>query len=66
MRRKESTRDWIDAFVSRDDGASWDLGYTRSVRRPDGKIVIVYYFAAHKDKERTIETTIWDPGSKSP
>jgi hypothetical protein len=36
------------------------------VQRPDGKIVTVYYFAAHKDKERTIETTIWDPGRKSP
>jgi hypothetical protein len=49
---------WGGEIVLRDDGASWDLGYTRSVQRPDGKIVTVYYFAAHKDKERTIETTI--------
>jgi hypothetical protein len=31
--------------------------------RPDGKIVVVYYWLPEKDKERTFEATIWDPGS---
>jgi hypothetical protein len=34
------------------------------VVRPDGKIVTVYYFNDHKDQERYIAATIWDPGLK--
>ena len=45
----------------RQDGTSTDLGYTRSVERPDGKIVTVYYFNPRLNRERTIEATIWDP-----
>ena len=46
----------------RSDGGWWDLGYPRSVQRPDGKIVTVYYFNDHKDQVRYIAATIWDPG----
>ena len=45
-------------------GRLWDLGYPRTVQRPDGKIVTVYYFNDHKDTERYIAATIWDPGVK--
>ena len=38
------------------------LGYPRTVERPDGKILTVYYFNDHKDQERYIAATIWDPG----
>lgn len=55
-------RTWSEEIVLRDDGAAWDLGYTRSVQRPDGKIVTVYYFAERPDTERVIMATIWDPG----
>jgi len=45
----------------RKDGGTWDLGYTRTVQRPDGKLVTVYYFNDSKDSERYIAATIWDP-----
>jgi len=55
---------WSPDFVLRSGAASWDVGYTRSTQRADGKIVTVYYWAAEQQKERTIEATLWDPGSK--
>ena len=55
-------RTWGNEFALRTGGAAWDVGYTRTVQRPVGKIVTVYYWAAELKKERTIEATIWDPG----
>jgi len=55
---------WSSEIVLRDDSATWEVGYTRSVQRPDGKIVTVYYFAEHADTERVILATIWDPGMR--
>jgi hypothetical protein len=54
---------WSDAIVLRDDGASRDLGYVRSVARPDGKVVAVYYFHDHSRRERYLAATIWDAGT---
>jgi hypothetical protein len=54
---------WGEEIVLRSDGGSWDLGYTRSVQRPDGKMVTVYYFNDAPDHERQIDATIWDPKS---
>jgi hypothetical protein len=51
-------------MMLRDGGATWDLGYTRNIERPDGRIVTVYYWAPVLDRERIIEATIWEPGSK--
>jgi hypothetical protein len=56
-------RTWGTERILRDDGGCWDLGYPRSVQRPDGKIVTIYYFNDRKDGERYIAATIWDPGS---
>jgi hypothetical protein len=53
---------WSDEMILRDDGGNWDLGYVRSVQRPDGKIVSVYYYNDDPDEERYIAATIWDPG----
>ncbi len=55
-------RTWGDEFVLRDDGGAWDIGYTRTVQRPDGKIVTLYYFPEEQYSERIIAATIWDPG----
>jgi len=55
---------WSDEIVLRNDGALWDLGYVRSVQRPDGNIVTVYYFPELASTERIIAATIWDPGTK--
>lgn len=52
---------WSEAIVLRADGGNWDLGYPRSVQRPDGKVVTVYYFNDSADKERYIAATIWKP-----
>jgi len=56
-------RTWSDEIVLRDDGACWDLGYPRTVQRPDGKIVTVVYFNDASAKERYIAATIWDPAA---
>lgn len=53
---------WSDEIVLRDDGSSRDMGYTRAVQRPDGRVVVVYYFSdAETGPERYIGATIWDP-----
>jgi photosystem II stability/assembly factor-like uncharacterized protein len=57
---------WSDEINLRSDGGAWDLGYTRTRQRPDGKMVTVYYFNDAKDKERYIGATIWDPGLIQP
>lgn len=53
---------WGDEIVLREDGGNWDLGYTRTVQRPDGKMVTAYYYNLDADSERLIGATIWDPG----
>lgn len=57
-------KSWTDDIVLRDDGGSWDLGYPRTVQRPDGKVVTAYYFNDSHQKERYIAATIWNPGEK--
>lgn len=52
---------WSEEIILRDDAGCWDLGYPRTVQRDDGKIVTIYYYNDHKDEERYIAATIWDP-----
>ncbi len=52
---------WSEEIVLRDDGAGRDIGYVRSVQRPDGKVVTMYYFQDKKKPERYIAATIWQP-----
>jgi hypothetical protein len=59
-------RTWSEPVILRDDGASKDLGYTRTVQRPDGKLVTVYYYNDTQAPERYIAATIWHPGEKIP
>jgi len=59
-------RTWSDPIALREDGAGRDIGYPRSIERPDGKIVTIYYFWDRKTgPERYIAATIWDPGKAS-
>ncbi len=53
-------RTWDDEVVLRKDAGTWDLGYPRTVERPDGKLVTVYYYNVG-DAERFIGATIWQP-----
>src|SRR5271165_276969 len=52
---------WGDEIILRNDGGAWDLGYTRTLQRSDGKMLTVYYFNDHEDTERYIGATIWSP-----
>jgi len=55
---------WGPEVVLRGGAGAWDIGYTRTVQRADGKLVTAYYWATEPMKERTIQATIWDPGEK--
>jgi hypothetical protein len=52
---------WGKVIPLRDDGGGPDLGYTRTIQRPDGALVTTYYFNEHMEKERYIAATIWEP-----
>jgi len=54
-------RSWSPEIVLRDDGAGGDMGYPRSVQRPDGRAVTIYYFTDAHRPERYIAVTIWEP-----
>jgi hypothetical protein len=54
-------RTWGEEITLRDDGRNWDLGYARTVARPDGKLVTIYYFTTAEKTEQHIAATIWQP-----
>ena len=54
---------WSKEIILRDDAATWDIGYCRSVVRADGKVVTIYYYSTDERPEQHIEATIWDPRS---
>ena len=62
----DNGRTWSDEIPLRlGDGANRDVGYPRMVQRPDGKLVVVYYWnhALRDDANpyRYIAATIFDP-----
>lgn len=54
-------RTWAPEIILRADGGGRDLGYPRTVQRPDGKIVTIYYFHDQPLGDRYIAATIWSP-----
>jgi hypothetical protein len=57
---------WSDEIILRGcDGATFDVGYPRMVQRPDGKLVIIYYWNNANQEGakpfRYIASTIVDP-----
>jgi hypothetical protein len=52
---------WGGEIILRADGGNNDLGYPRSVERPDGTIVSTYYYNTDPRKERFIGVTLWRP-----
>jgi hypothetical protein len=53
---------WGAPIPLRVDGGGRDLGYPRSVQRPDGKVVTVYYFWDRRSgPERYLGASIWVP-----
>ncbi|MCH2211535.1 MAG: glycoside hydrolase [Fuerstiella sp.] len=57
-------RTWQRSFVLNTVGGGRDMGYTRSVQRPDGKVVTLYYHYTSQSVYRRISNTIWDPGTR--
>jgi hypothetical protein len=57
----DSGENWGPEITLRDHAPEKDVGYTRTVQRPDGKIVTVYFFHNTLLGERFIEAAIWDP-----
>jgi hypothetical protein len=51
---------WSKQVLLRDDARKFDIGYTRSIVRTDGKIVTVYYYTTDEKKEMHIAATIWN------
>ncbi|MHC4617332.1 MAG: exo-alpha-sialidase [Planctomycetota bacterium] len=56
----DNGRTWGQEIHLRDDGRTWDLGYTRTFQRTDGRLVTVYYYATAEKPEQHIVATIWD------
>lgn len=63
---EDKGKSWSDEIILRCcDGATFDVGYPRMVQRPDGKLVLIYYWnnANQKGEEpyRYIASTIFNP-----
>ena len=54
-------KSWDEEIIIRDDAGNHDIGYPRAIERPDGKVVLVYYYNDTADSERYIAATIWKP-----
>lgn len=60
---EDEGRTWGTEVILRDDGLTGDLGYPRSLVRPDGRLLTVYYFNGPRDEDRSIEGTFWTPSA---
>jgi len=58
---EDKGKSWGEEIHLRDKAREYDMGYTRTVQRADGKLVTVYYFTTMERKEQFIEACIWDP-----
>ena len=56
---EDNGKSWGDEIHLRDDGRNWDMGYTRTIQRADGKLVTLYYWTTAKNPEQHIAATIW-------
>jgi BNR repeat-like domain len=54
---------WSRAITLRDDAGGRDIGYVRSIVRPDGKVVAIYYYHDQTKPTRYLAATIWDPAT---
>jgi hypothetical protein len=53
---------WSHPLSLRDNGGGRDIGYVRSIVRPDGNVVAVYYYHDQQKSERYLAATTWNPG----
>lgn len=52
---------WSERVVLRTGGGGPDVGYTRTIQRPDGVIVTVYYYVDGSSPFPRIEAVLWSP-----
>lgn len=63
----DAARSWGAELILRDDAGSWDLGYPRTVKLGDGKVMSAYYFNSGNDDiqcnggARHIAATVFTP-----
>jgi len=57
----DNGKTWGTEIILRSDARTWDIGYTRSVVRPDGNIVTIYYYTTDLNPPQHIAATIWNP-----
>jgi hypothetical protein len=57
----DNGRHWGPEIVLRSGGGCRDIGYPRAAERPDGKVVVLYYFTDAPQADRYVAATIWDP-----
>jgi hypothetical protein len=63
---EDDGKTWGPQIVLRSDGRDRDIGYVRSIVRPDGKVVTTYYISdLRTGPERYLGATIWDPNKFS-
>jgi hypothetical protein len=53
---------WSHPFALRADGGGRDIGYFRSIVRPDGNVVAAYFYHDSQNSERYLAATTWNPG----
>lgn len=58
---KDDGLTWGSEIILRDDGFDGDLGYPRSIVRPNGRVLTVYYYNGPAESDRAIEGTLWSP-----
>lgn len=51
---------WSPPITLRDHAGCHDIGYPRTVQRPDGSIVTAYYWNDAPNSERYLAATIWE------
>jgi len=57
----DNGKTWGEETALRTDGGTWDLGYPRMVVRPDGRVVVIYYYNTKEIRAQHIGVTIFDP-----
>jgi hypothetical protein len=58
---------WGPEILLRTDGTDRDIGYVRTVQRPDGRLVTTYYISTEAmGPERYIGATLWHPDHLEP
>jgi hypothetical protein len=58
---EDNGQSWGEEIILRSGAGNHDIGYPRTVQRPDGQVITAYYFNDQPDGERYIEATIWQP-----